>query len=99
MVSYLEADYEVIGLIPIDSIRHFSTAQRYDIINRDMTDGQMICYLCDRVIYDEDLHIDHVVPYSKGGETIVENGRLTHRWCNIMKSDRSFHEKISRQST
>ena len=31
------------------------------------------------------LHIDHVLPISKGGPDILENVRPSHGWCNLSK--------------
>jgi 5-methylcytosine-specific restriction endonuclease McrA len=36
-----------------------------------------------------DTEIDHIKPYSKGGETTFENAQLTHRHCNRSKRDNS----------
>ncbi|MDR3424762.1 MAG: HNH endonuclease [Alphaproteobacteria bacterium] len=36
------------------------------------------------------LHIDHVVPWSKGGETVIENLQTLCSVCNIGKSDEVF---------
>jgi len=33
------------------------------------------------------LHIDHIIPYSKGGETILENLQTLCQNCNLGKSD------------
>lgn len=33
------------------------------------------------------LHVDHVIPWSKGGETTLENLRVLCSVCNIGKSD------------
>jgi 5-methylcytosine-specific restriction endonuclease McrA len=46
------------------------------------------CYLCNSKITDvSDLHFDHVVPLSKGGEHSESNIRVTHALCNRKKSD------------
>lgn len=37
------------------------------------------------------LHIDHVLPWSKGGETIIENLQTLCSVCNIGKSDEIFN--------
>lgn len=34
-----------------------------------------------------DLHVDHVVPWSKGGETVIENLRTLCSRCNLGKSN------------
>jgi predicted phosphoadenosine phosphosulfate sulfurtransferase len=36
---------------------------------------------------DVELHVDHIYPYSKGGETVEENLRTLCIQCNIGKSD------------
>lgn len=36
------------------------------------------------------LHVDHVVPWSKGGETIIDNLQTLCSKCNIGKSDLDF---------
>lgn len=36
------------------------------------------------------LHVDHIVPWSKGGETTLENLRVLCNVCNIGKSDVEF---------
>ncbi len=35
-----------------------------------------------------DIHADHLVPYSKGGRTTVANGQLLCRNCNLRKSNK-----------
>jgi hypothetical protein len=39
------------------------------------------------------LHIDHIVPWSKGGETTLENLQTLCEKCNIGKSDLPMYEK------
>lgn len=36
--------------------------------------------------WEKGLHIDHVIPLSKGGDDTIENVRPTHGYCNIVKS-------------
>jgi len=55
------------------------------------------CYLCDLEIdfmaprkcgvpgWETGLHIDHLVPVSKGGSDTLENVRPTHGLCNLVK--------------
>jgi 5-methylcytosine-specific restriction endonuclease McrA len=44
------------------------------------------CYLCGEPC-ESDLHIDHVIPHSKGGSSRVVNLRMTHSRCNMSKGD------------
>lgn len=39
------------------------------------------------------LHVDHIKPWSKGGETLIENLQTLCSVCNIGKSDEIFDEK------
>jgi 5-methylcytosine-specific restriction endonuclease McrA len=34
----------------------------------------------------DDSTVDHILPYSKGGKTVPENGQLAHRSCNASKN-------------
>jgi rubredoxin len=44
------------------------------------------CAGCKQQIRDfDDVHIDHITPYSKGGKTEKSNGQLMHRYCNRVK--------------
>ena len=55
------------------------------------------CYLCDLEIdfmaprkcgvpgWETGLHIDHLLPISKGGSDTLENVRPTHGLCNLVK--------------
>ena len=45
-----------------------------------------ICSYCGQEILDiNDAEVDHSIPYSKGGETTLENAQLLHRHCNRKK--------------
>lgn len=47
-----------------------------------------ICPICGQEIVNlEEAKIDHIKPYSHGGETQIENAQLTHGFCNLAKSD------------
>lgn len=58
--------------------RLFSRKLKQELLDQDPT-----CKICQQHINDPDTaEIDHIKPYWKGGETIPENARLTHRYCN-----------------
>ncbi|CAG0952182.1 hypothetical protein METP3_00278 [Methanosarcinales archaeon] len=45
------------------------------------------CAICNQKINNiDDTNIDHIEQYWKGGKTIPENARLTHRYCNLARS-------------
>lgn len=44
-------------------------------------DGQL-CQKCHQPVPDNEVEFDHLIPFSKGGRSTVENLRLVHRECN-----------------
>lgn len=54
---------------------------REEIIRRDRS----ICYICGEKVQPSDVHLDHVVPLSRGGWHVGANLRVTHSWCNQRK--------------
>ena len=70
------------------SIRQFTANERLTMYERQ--DG--ICPMCNaegknRRWKIEEMHADHIVPWSKGGHTNLENGQMLCREHNLMKSD------------
>lgn len=52
-----------------------------------MRDGAR-CQLCGATVQSgATLHVDHKTPWSKGGETVIENLQILCEQCNIGKSD------------
>ncbi len=48
------------------------------------------CKICGQQISNiDDAEVDHIIPYSKGGETIMSNAQITHRFCNRQKSNQT----------
>jgi len=47
-------------------------------------DGQ-ICQECHNPVPDNQTEFDHIIPFSKGGRSTVENLRLVHEKCNRKK--------------
>lgn len=55
------------------------------ILHRD----QWICGLCGGSIApDDEVHIDHIIPWSKGGPDTPDNLQAAHGFCNRSKRDR-----------
>jgi len=45
-----------------------------------------ICQECKNKIYSiDDAHVDHIKRFREGGKTVIENGQITHRYCNLHK--------------
>ena len=54
-------------------------------------DGYICPYCNQQILSIDDAEVDHVVAYSNGGETVIENAQLLHRHCNREKSNKE-HE-------
>ena len=66
--------------------RVISDKLRYTVLKRD----NFKCCACGASPAKDpsvELHIDHIVPWSKGGETTIENLQTLCSKCNIGKSD------------
>jgi HNH endonuclease len=51
-------------------------------LNRDLVMTGSIVPLGQSIAEIDDSAVDHIKQYWKGGQTIPENARLTHRYCN-----------------
>jgi hypothetical protein len=64
--------------------RAFSLELKERLFSDDPT-----CQICGQRIHDiDDSEVDHVEHYWRGGATIPENARLTHRYCNRARGGR-----------
>ena len=68
-----------------DDKRTFSIEQRRILWN---SDSQRICPGCSRPIAWQDVSVDHVRAYTRGGSTSLANAQLMHRHCNASKGAR-----------
>lgn len=65
-----------------DSNRVFTIEQRRILWNRD---DERKCVKCGKPIHWDDVSVDHVVAYAKGGKTSLKNAQLMHKLCNSSK--------------
>ena len=62
-------------------IRLFSNELKQKLFEKNQT-----CAICSQKIHSlDDGAVDHIKQYWKGGQTIPENARLTHRFCNFSR--------------
>ncbi|MBV9708674.1 MAG: DUF262 domain-containing protein, partial [Chloroflexi bacterium] len=58
-------------------------------IRQQLYDDSKICAICrNRIHAFEDCTVDHILPYTKGGKTILANAQIAHRSCNAQKYNR-----------
>jgi uncharacterized protein with ParB-like and HNH nuclease domain len=56
-------------------------------LKEEMYDNDPTCSICNQKIQNiDDSALDHVKQYWKGGKTVPDNARLTHRYCNWARS-------------
>ena len=65
---------------------------RRAVIDRD----GVHCVFCDEDLTDQEIHLDHVIPESRGGLTTLNNLQVTCRKCNLAKGSLSESEFIDR---
>jgi len=72
-------------IVPKDSTRLFNNTERIIIWRRagkKCEDPD-----CDQEVAFNEMHADHVVPHSKGGKTVINNGQCLCSACNLKKSN------------
>ena len=66
--------------------RHSRNIPRDVMIKVIRRDGQ-VCQKCNQIVPDDEVEFDHIIPFSKGGTSTVENLRVVHFDCNRKKSN------------
>lgn len=52
------------------------------------------CHICRKKCKPSEIHLDHLIPLSKGGTHTLENLRVAHAKCNIAKGARACNEQL-----
>ena len=66
--------------------RDINERLRFKVLKRD----NFKCVYCGKSPATDsnvELHVDHIIPWSKGGETVIENLQTSCSKCNLGKSD------------
>lgn len=77
--------------------QRISSFIRRQVIQRD----GYHCVYCDEDLTKSEIHLDHVIPESKGGPTTVDNLQVTCRKCNTAKgvlTESEFEDKLRRRA-
>jgi hypothetical protein len=74
---------------PLDTARIFTPEQRLAIFRKDNGHCQLKMACDGAKLSWGEWHADHIVPYSKGGKTIVANGQAACPACNLTKSNKN----------
>lgn len=77
-----------VGGVSLDPRRVFTENQRAEIFEElESESGRYQCSICKQWFFPDELQIDHIVPWSKGGRTEKSNAQVACRACNIAKSN------------
>lgn len=77
--------------------QRISSFIRRQVIQRD----GYHCVYCDEDLSQAEIHLDHVIPESKGGPTTVDNLQVTCRKCNTAKgvlTESEFVDKLRQRA-
>ena len=97
VIGRINMVYQLIGEIigkPADGDvkRTFSSKDKEELWNMS---EKHVCSYCGQEILDiSDAEVDHINPFSNGGETELSNGQLLHRICNREKSNKILETDI-----
>ncbi len=88
MLRHLLEQYPNLSLK--DNSRNFTQSQRLAVFRRDKGHCQ-VKIKCggDKLLWDG-WHCDHIIPWSKGGKTIVSNAQAACQECNLSKGKESL---------
>lgn len=78
-----------VNAIPLDSRRLFSADQKQQLLDKQTpVDGKYRCANCPNYFLPDELTVDHIKPWSKGGRTELSNAQLLCKPCNSSKSNK-----------
>lgn len=79
----------VVNNISVDSKRLFSEDDKLELLRQAPENhGKYVCSNCRRLFFPDELTVDHIEPWSKGGRTVLSNAQLLCRPCNSIKGNR-----------
>lgn len=79
----------IVGGISVDPKRLFTPDDKAELLTKlTAIDGKYECNRCKQHFYPDELTIDHVQPWSKGGRTVLSNAQLLCRACNSSKGNK-----------
>lgn len=61
---------------------------RRALIDAHVRDHGCVCLRCGKRRRRADLHVDHIIPLSKGGRTSTHNAQVLCKTCNLAKGNR-----------
>jgi len=79
----------VVNHIGVDDKRLFSRDDKLELLRKETSNGDKYeCAVCGRWFTADELTVDHIEPWSKGGRTVLSNAQLLCRPCNSKKGNK-----------
>jgi hypothetical protein len=69
------------------NIRNNSRTIPRDILIKVIRRDNQHCQICNEYVKESEIEIDHIIPISKGGETVINNLRVLCMKCNRKKTN------------
>lgn len=85
---YRKMLHDALETVPNAERRRFFTLQQKQNLWDRLDPGDRTCLECGQPVTLDEAEVDHIKPFSKGGETSEGNGALLHRACNRAKGAR-----------
>lgn len=90
--SRIKTKASIAGKAAIDTVRAFPEPLKVAAWNLEKSrrgGADPVCAICGKPIEAfSDCHADHIIPFSKGGQTVASNLQLVHAHCNLKKNNR-----------
>lgn len=80
----------LVGNLRVDPKRLFTADDKRELLSKHIPDaqGKYECNECHQRFTDDELTMDHVKPWSRGGRTVLSNAQLLCRACNSRMGNR-----------
>lgn len=95
-VASFESCYEMIKHCLLGSFQDNQGQRFFKLLPKEMKElydkQQGKCGLCGTELKLDDAAVDHIIPWAKGGRTVISNAQLAHTRCNSSKGAR--YQKI-----
>ena len=79
-------------IIDHDDVKTDKRFFSYEIKEKLFHPGCICSYCGNQILSIDDCEVDHIIPYDKGGPTVIENAQLLHRSCNRSKGNRVIND-------
>jgi hypothetical protein len=78
----------VLNYTSVDPKRLFTRDDKEELLRKEnQEDGKYRCKICKQLFFSNELEVDHIFAWSKGGRTELSNAQLLCRPCNAKKNN------------